>query len=76
MVMGSVRREFELKVSKEAGETLDAIAAELGLPVEYIVSIALEWYADTMCRQEGPPLFSKWLQEWVSGHGWRVPLAG
>lgn len=65
------RMEFlELKVSRESGETIKAVAAELGVPVEHVVSIALEWFADTMSIPEGPVLFTQWLQDRATRAGW------
>lgn len=65
------RMEFlELKVRRESGETIKAVAAELGVPVEHVVSIALEWFADVMCTPEGPVCFTEWLQDRASQAGW------
>ena len=75
-VMGSWTEFLELKVERETGETIKAIAAELELPVGYVVSIALDWFADVMCTPDGPVRFTEWLQDQAAGHGWHVPLAG
>ncbi len=65
------RMEFlELKVDRESGETIKAIAAELGIPVDHVVSIALEWFADVMCTPEGPICFTEWLQDRAARPGW------
>lgn len=65
------RMEFlRLKVDRKNGETIKAIAAELGVPVEHVVSIALEWFADVMCTPEGPVFFTRWLQDRAVRAGW------
>lgn len=65
------RMEFlELKVSRKSGEVLKAVAAELGLPDEHVVSVALEWFADVMSTPEGPVWFTRWLQDRVTRAGW------
>jgi hypothetical protein len=67
---------LELKVDRESGETIKAIAAELGLPVEHVVSIALEWFADVMCTPEGPVCFTEWLQDRAERAVWNARQAG
>jgi hypothetical protein len=74
--MGSRMEFLELKVDREAGETIEAIAAELGLPMGHVVSIALVWFADVMCTPEGSVGFTEWLEDHAKDHGWYVPLAG
>lgn len=68
--MGKRMEFFELKVDQESGETIRAIAAELGIPVEHVVAIALEWFADVMCTPEGPVWFTEWLQDRAARAGW------
>ena len=57
------RMEFlELTVDRKSGETIKAIAVELGLPVGDVISIALKWYADVMNTPGGPVEFTEWLK--------------
>ena len=69
-MMGKRMEYFELKVDEKSGETIKAIAAELGVPVEFVVSIALEWFAGVMCTPEGPVCFTEWLQDRAARPGW------
>ena len=65
------RMEFlELTIDWKSGETIKAVAAELGVPVRQVVSMALEWFADTMCTPEGPVGFTEWLQDRSVRAGW------
>jgi hypothetical protein len=65
------RLEFlELTVDRKSGETIKAIAAELGVPVQHVVSIALEWFADVMCTPDGSVCFTEWLQDRSVRAGW------
>jgi len=75
-MMGSRTEFLELKVERETGETIKAIAAELSCSPAGIVSIALDWFADVMCTPDGPVRFTEWLKDYVKGHGWPAPLAG
>lgn len=68
--MGKRMEFFELKVDEKSGEAIKAIAVELGVPVEHVVSIALEWFADVMCTPEGPVCFTEWLQDRSVRAGW------
>jgi len=71
------RMEFlELAVDRKSGETIKAIAAELGVPVEHVVSVSLEWFADVMCTPEGPVFFTEWLQDRAVRVGWNARQAG
>lgn len=69
-MMGKRMEFFELKVDEKSGEAIKAIAAELGVPVEFVVSIALEWFADVMCTSEGPICFTEWLQDRATRLRW------
>ena len=69
--MGCRMELLALKVGRESGKTIQAIAAELGIPVEHVVSIALEWFAELMCSPEGPSFFTDWLQDRVAQAGLR-----
>ena len=68
--MGKRMEFFELIVDGKSGETIKAVAAEIGVPVAHVVSIALEWFADMMCTTEGPLCFTEWLQDRATRVGW------